>query len=142
MEPEIFTIDEKKKERLDRLSDDYWVIDNAPAGVTKRQLEDLAKRLKISMRAMAKLLRVSERTLSRYGQEKTLKEPVSEHILQIERAVDIGLDVFGNAELFLDWLRQACEALGGKLPIDLLGSVTGARLVCDELVRIDYGVPY
>ncbi len=142
MEPEILPIDNEKKERLDRLKDDYWVIDHAPAGVTKRQLEDLAKRLKISMRAMAKLLRVSERTLSRYDREKVLNESVSEHILQIECAVDVGQDVFGDPELFLRWLSHSCEALGGKLPIDLLGSITGARLVCDELVRIDYGVPY
>ncbi len=142
MEPEILPIEDEKKERLDRLSDDYWVIDNAPAGVTKRQLEYLAGRLKISMRAMAKLLRISERTLSRYDPEKLLKESVSEHILQIERAVDVGQDVFGDPELFLRWLRHSCEALGGQLPIKLLGSITGARLVCDELVRIDYGVPY
>jgi len=32
--------------------------------------------------------------------------------------------------------------LGGKVPVKLLGSITGARLVRDELVRIDYGVPY
>ena len=142
MEPEILPIDDEKKERLDRLNDDYWVIDHAPAGVTKHQLEALAERLKISMRAMAKLLRVSERTLSRYDPEKLLKESVSEHILQIERAVDVGQDVFGDPELFLRWLRHSCEALGGQFPIDLLGSITGARLVRDELVRIDYGVPY
>jgi len=142
MEPEILPIENEKKEKLDRLNDDYWVIDHATAGVTKNQLEALARRLKISMRAMAKLLRVSERTLSRYGSEKLLNESVSEHILQIERAVDAGQDVFGDPEQFLRWLRQSCEALGGKLPINLLGSITGARLVCDELVRIDYGVPY
>jgi putative toxin-antitoxin system antitoxin component (TIGR02293 family) len=142
MEPEILPIEDEKKERLDRLNDDYWVIDHAPAGVTKHQLEALAGRLKISMRAMAKLLRVSERTLSRYDPEKLLKESVSEHILQIERAVDVGQDVFGDPELFLRWLRHSCEALSGKLPIELLGSITGAKLVRDELVRIDYGVPY
>ncbi len=117
MESEILPIDDEKKERLDRLTDDYWVIDNAPAGVTKRQLEALARRLKISMRAMATLLRVSERTLSRYDREKLLKESVSEHILQIKRAVDIGEDVFGDPERFLRWLRHSCGALGGKVPI-------------------------
>jgi putative toxin-antitoxin system antitoxin component (TIGR02293 family) len=142
MEPEILPIEDEKNGSLDRLSDDYWVIDNAPAGVTKRQLEDLAGRLKISMRAIAKLLRVSERTLSRYDRKKLLNESVSEHILQIERVVEIGEDVFGNPERFLRWLRDSCEALGGKVPIKLLGSITGARLVRDELIRIDYGVPY
>ena len=142
METEIRPIKDEKKEWLDRLSDDYWVIENAPAGVTKRQLEALAKRLKISMRAMAALLKVSERTLSRYDREKLLKESVSEHILQIERVVEVGEDVFGDPERFLRWLRHSCEALGGKLPINLLGSITGTRLVRDELVRIDYGVPY
>jgi putative toxin-antitoxin system antitoxin component (TIGR02293 family) len=71
-----------------------------------------------------------------------LKESVSEHILQIERVVEVGEDVFGDPERFLRWLRHSCEALGGKVPVKLLGSITGARLVRDELVRIDYGVPY
>ena len=142
METEIRPIKNEKKEWLDRLSDDYWIIENAPAGVTKRQLEALARRLKISMRAMAALLKVSERTLSRYDREKLLKESVSEHILQIERVVEVGEDVFGDPEQFLRWLRHSCEALGDKVPVKLLGSITGARLVRDELVRIDYGVPY
>ena len=78
METEIKLSKDEKKEWLDRLSDDFWVIENAPAGVKKRQLEALAKRLKISMRAMAVLLKVSERTISRYHREKLLKESVSE----------------------------------------------------------------
>ena len=142
METEIGPTEDGKRESLDRLSDDYWVIENAPAGVTKRRLEALARRLKISMRAMAALLKVSERTLSRYGREKLLKEPVSEHILQIERVVEAGEDVFGDREQFLRWLRHSCEAMNGKEPVQLLSSITGARLVRDELVRIDYGVPY
>jgi len=62
------------------------------------------------------------------------------HILQIKRAVDVGEDVFGDPERFLRWLRHSCEALAGKVPFKLLGSITGARLVRDELVRIDYGL--
>ena len=142
MQTEIRPIKDEREERSDRLSDDYWVIENAPAGVTKRQLEVLARRLKISMRAMAGLLKVSQRTLSRYDRDRLLKEPVSEHALQIERVVKAGEDVFGDPERFLHWLRHSCEALEGKEPIELLGSITGARLVRDELVRIDYGVPY
>lgn len=142
METEIGPSKDEKSEWLDRLSDDYWVIENAPSGVTKRQLEALARRLAISMRAMAALLKVSERTLSRYDREKLLKESVSEHILQIERVVEVGEDVFGDPARFLRWLRHPCEALGGRKPAKLLGSITGARLVRDELVRIDYGVPY
>ena len=48
METEIRPIKDERKEGSDRLSDDHWVIENAPAGVTKRQLEALTRRLKIS----------------------------------------------------------------------------------------------
>lgn len=142
MGTEIRPTKDGRKEWLDRLSDDYWVIENAPKGVTKHQLEALTRRLGISMRAMAALLRVSERTLSRYDREKSLKESIGEHILQIERVVEIGENVFGDPDRFSQWLRDSCEALGGKVPGELLGSITGTRLVRDELVRIDYGVPY
>ena len=131
-----------KEDGLDRLPDDYRVIENAPKGVAKHRLDALRRRLGISMRAMAALLRISERTLSRHDRDTSFKESISEHILQIERVVEIGEDVFEDPDRFSQWLKDSCEALGGKVPGKLLGSITGARLVRDELVRIDHGVPY
>lgn len=142
MDAEITPIKNSKKERLDRLYNDFWVIDNAPDGITKRHLEELAKQLELTKRSMAALLRISERTLSRYNLEHILKEPVSEHALQVKIVVKTGQEVFGDQARFLRWLKQPCDALGRKVPFDLLGSITGARIVRDELVRIDYGVPH
>ena len=138
METEMIIESQKDAEIF---SNDYELINQAQQGVTKRHLKKIAGRLKLSMRAMAKLLKVSERTLSRYSQDQVLKEPVSEHILQIERVVDAGEDVFVDPEIFLKWIRQPCSGLGGEQPINLLSSITGVGLVSDELVRIDYGIP-
>ena len=63
------------------------------------------------------------------------------NLLQIEKVFEAGKDVFVDEERFLRWLRQPCDALGGKKPIFLLNSVEGVKQVRDELVRIDYGIP-
>lgn len=61
--------------------------------------------------------------------------------LQTGKVFEAGKGVFVDQERFLRWLRQPCDALGGKKPITLLSSEEGAKLVKDELVRIDYGIP-
>ena len=38
------------------------------------------------------------------------------------------------------WLRSEIIALNGARPIDLLETETGANVVFEELVRIDYGM--
>ena len=48
--------------------------------------------------------------------------------------MNVAEDVIGDPNRFLRWLRHFCEALGGKLPVKLIGSITGAMLVRDELV--------
>ena len=124
------------------INDEFSLIEQAHSGVNKGQLSELASHLKLPMRAMATLLRISERTLSRYRPDDHLKEPISEHFLQIKRVSEAGEEVFGDLNQFLRWLKEPCEALGNKRPIQLLQSFTGTKLVLDELVRIDYGIPY
>jgi putative toxin-antitoxin system antitoxin component (TIGR02293 family) len=81
------------------------------------------------------------RTLARRkerGEELTATE--SDKVLRLQRISDMADRVFGNHEKAQRWLRSEIIALDGARPIDLLASETGANVVFEELIRIDYGM--
>ncbi|MDM9626531.1 MbcA/ParS/Xre antitoxin family protein [Rhizobium sp. S152] len=81
------------------------------------------------------------RTLARrleQGEPLTLAENDSaQRLLRVSQHAD---RVFGEREKAQRWLRKPSRALNGVVPFDLLQSETGARLVEEELIRIDHGI--
>lgn len=81
------------------------------------------------------------RTLSRRIQNReplTIREGDSaQRILHISEMAD---RIFGDRQKARRWLRKPSRALNGVVPLDLLASETGARLVEEELHRIEYGI--
>jgi putative toxin-antitoxin system antitoxin component (TIGR02293 family) len=49
-------------------------------------------------------------------------------------------ETFGSPDRATLWLSRTTRALGGKSPMELLGSKSGARQVEDLLTRIDHGL--
>lgn len=81
------------------------------------------------------------RTLARRRDKGEMLSPVeSDRVLRLERIVESANRVFANEEKAHRWLRSEIIALDGARPIDLLASETGAHLIEEELVRIDYGM--
>lgn len=110
-------------------------------GLTKSSLSHLAKSLSLSMKELARLLPVTERTLQRYGAQQHLSVVVSEQALQIAQVAASGSALFEDQEKFLAWLSIPSTPLGGEKPLDLLRSRFGIELVLDELGRIAHGIP-
>lgn len=81
------------------------------------------------------------RTLARRiekNEQLTLGETdAAQRILRISELAD---RVFEEREKAQRWLRKPSRALHNIVPLDLLVSETGARLVEDELIRIEYGI--
>lgn len=81
------------------------------------------------------------RTLARrkdQGEPLSLAE--SDRAMRLERVAIEAERVFASREKALQWLRSEIMALDDRRPIDLLESETGAHVVLDELIRIDYGM--
>lgn len=116
------------------------LIELSHQGLTKEALLHLATYLSFSLRQMAALLPITERTLQRYTSEKHFNAPVSEQILQIAEIAAKGTEVFGDKEKFRLWMNQPSTALAGKPPLSLLSSRFGTLMVLDELGRIEQGV--
>lgn len=81
------------------------------------------------------------RTLARRKETGERLSPVeSDRVQRLERIWAHGVRVFANPDKFARWLRKECRALDDVRPIDLLASETGAKLVEEELHRIDFGI--
>lgn len=116
------------------------LVELSNIGVTKDALLHLSKYLSFSMRQMAELLPVTERTIQRYTPKRHFNRAVSEQILQIAEVAAKGSKVFGNKEKLLLWMSHPNKALSGKTPMSLLCSKFGVDVVLDELGRIEHGV--
>jgi len=109
-------------------------------GIPKIALVKLVHNIGTSMRAMAKILHVTERTLQRKKDLDLLSEDISEHIIQIAEVYTRGNQVFDNNDDFVAWMHAANTALANKKPNNLLSSRYGVQLILNELGRIEHGI--
>ncbi|MFD0962955.1 type II RES/Xre toxin-antitoxin system antitoxin [Pseudofulvibacter geojedonensis] len=118
----------------------YDFIELSRNGINKRNLLFLAKKIDFDLKELSKVLHISERTLQRYASSKILSLEVSERAIQLARLYCKGEEVFGDLNLFKKWMLYPSQALGMKMPKELLDTTFGFQLLNDELIKIEYGV--
>src|SRR5438270_11493256 len=84
---------------------------------------------------------VPRRTLAhRRKLRSQLSSEESDRLARIVRIFVIATETLGDPEKAATWLRRPNRALGNRLPLELLVTSTGTRLVEDVLGRISAGV--
>jgi putative toxin-antitoxin system antitoxin component (TIGR02293 family) len=84
---------------------------------------------------------VPRRTLAhRKRRREHLSPEESDRLVRVLDLHDITLRIFDDAEKANAWLRMPNRALSGEIPLELVVTSTGARLVEDALLRIEHGV--
>ena len=68
----------------------------------------------------------------------TLEE--SDRVLRMVRVLAGAETVYGDRERGLAWLRRPNSRLGGRIPLSLLKTDTGSRMVEELLIQIDEGI--
>lgn len=117
------------------------ILEQAKQGVTTQQVNQLARVLQLSLKEMATLLQIAERTLHRFRSEGRLDTQASERLLLLENLAVHGLLVFdGQTDAFANWLRYPLRELKNQTPLQLLTTISSFGLVDDALTRIEYGV--
>jgi putative toxin-antitoxin system antitoxin component (TIGR02293 family) len=103
--------------------------------------QQLNSQLGFSQPEWAAILHISDRTLQRYlKDEKSFSGLQAELLHYLKKLTDTGLQLFDSAASFVSWLRRPKEVLGQVLNFESLQSITGIRLLQQELGRIAYGV--
>ncbi|GAB3973517.1 hypothetical protein GCM10028806_27520 [Spirosoma terrae] len=117
------------------------IIEKARQGVSTLQVDQVAQLLAVSLKEMATLLQIAERTLHRFRSEGHLDAQASERLLLLENLAAHGLLVFDDrADALANWLRYPLRELKNQTPLQLLTTISGFALVDDVLTRIEYGV--
>lgn len=93
----------------------------------------------VSREEVAKLV-LPARTLShRRARRERLSADESERLIRVLRSKALAERAFGSPETAERWLYRSLAVLGGRAPIDVCGTETGARLVEQILAKIEYG---
>jgi putative toxin-antitoxin system antitoxin component (TIGR02293 family) len=97
--------------------------------------------LGFSQAEWASILHISDRTLQRYlKEEKAFTGLQAELLHYLRKLTSTGQQLFEDGSGFVKWLRTPKSVLGQTLDFSSLQSITGIRLLQQELGRMAYGV--
>lgn len=116
------------------------MVELARRGISKTSLLKLAELSSISLKELSALLPVSLRTIQRYKDDELLEPALSEHALLIAEVIARAMDVFNNKKKMQQWLHTPSIGLGHQTPLSLLDTSFGARMVTNELGRLEHGL--
>ena len=103
--------------------------------------KEISQKTGLLQKEWADLLHISERTLQRYAKgDGQFNFSVTDRILQIDKVLERGREVFGSYEKFLRWLREEPVSLSGKLSLYSMASFEGINNLLDQIGRIEHGI--
>jgi putative toxin-antitoxin system antitoxin component (TIGR02293 family) len=118
----------------------FVLIARSRAGVAHTDVRAIATVLALTIRELAVLLSMNERTMARRLVAGQLNKVESERLLLLIDLAAHGLRVFEEQGKFNRWLRRPLEILEGQSPLQLLDTATGFQVIDQILGRIEYGV--
>jgi putative toxin-antitoxin system antitoxin component (TIGR02293 family) len=109
-------------------------------GLKSASVNTFAERSGLSKKQVSRMIHVSERTLQRNRPDKRMDVSTSERLVELARLFYKGIEVFGEREIFTEWLNRPNRSLENRLPIELIETGLGIDMVMEELTRIEHGV--
>ncbi|MEP6595803.1 MAG: antitoxin Xre-like helix-turn-helix domain-containing protein, partial [Ginsengibacter sp.] len=106
-----------------------------------KEFKKISDKVPFTQKEWADILHISERTLQRYAKDEgNFNFSVADRILQIDKVIKKGIEVFGSIEKFIGWLKSNPYMLEGRLSLQSLGSFDGITMVLTQLGRIEHGL--
>ena len=106
-----------------------------------KEFKKIADKVPFTLQEWSDILHISERTLHRYARaNSSFPFSVADRVLQIDKIIKRGIEVFGNLDKFISWLRSNPYMLEGRLSLQSLRSIDGINLVLTQLGRIEHGL--
>jgi putative toxin-antitoxin system antitoxin component (TIGR02293 family) len=121
-----------------KVESDSDLIDAVQEGLPTASVERMVREDLLSREEVYLLIAPKRTYQLRKQTRKPLTKTESEKAARLARIFALAEETFQNPPKAATWLRRPSRVLG-RVPIDLLDSETGARLVEDELLRINWG---
>lgn len=109
-------------------------------GISSHAVDCLIRRINVSQSEFSTFLDIPERTLVRRKSGGSLSSEETEKLVRMAHVVERASEVFEGMEEALDWLKSPNAAMSGVIPMSLLDTEIGAKVVMDTLGRIEHGV--
>jgi putative toxin-antitoxin system antitoxin component (TIGR02293 family) len=119
---------------------DYDLAQVVEKGLPPTAIEALVAHHALQLDELWNLVLPRRTWLYRKARRQRLTGTESDRASRVARVAALATQTFGRADLAHQWLRRPSRALGGRIPLALLRTDAGSRLVEDELLRIDDGV--
>ena len=108
---------------------------------TFEDFKKISSKIDFTQKEWADILHISERTLQRYSKDNTsFSFSATDRILQINKVITRGKEVFGSVEKFNLWLRENHSMPEGELSIYSLATFEGINHLLTQLGRIEHGI--
>lgn len=120
--------------------DTHDLIFKSRNGITMRQIQKYMDIYNLTLKEMATILNISERTLQRYDSKDILSKDVSDRALHLQRLYERGAEVFGSLDSFKGWMKSSILIFNNEKPISFLDTIFGFELLEKELGRIEHGI--
>ena len=108
---------------------------------TFSDFKKISAKVDFTQKEWSEILHISERTLQRYSHDNgNFSSGAIDRLLQIDKVIQRGKDVFGSYQKFNNWLRSEPFFLEGRLSLHSLTSIEGIHNVIIQLGRIEHGI--
>ncbi len=119
---------------------DLDLVEAVQQGLPTAAVEGLVSRRLVSRDEVYTLISPKRTYLLRRQARSRLSPQESERATRVARILTLAADAFGAAAKAARWLRTPNRVLKDAVPLGLLATEPGARLVEDELHRIAWGL--
>jgi len=119
---------------------DLDLVEAVRGGIPTRAVEQMVLHGLLDRDEVYALIAPKRTYLLRRQRRQPLSPAESERVARVARIFAVAEDAFQSTAKAAAWLRKPSRVLGGKVPLELLRTEPGARLVEEELVRIDRDV--
>jgi putative toxin-antitoxin system antitoxin component (TIGR02293 family) len=121
-------------------SDDISLLNQSKRGLNAKAALDFLSLSGFTQDEFQETFKTTVKTIQNHvTRELTLDASLSEKLLKSFALFDKGAEIFGSASNFHQWLNTPAYGLGNQLPFDLMDTITGIRLIEEELIRIEFG---
>jgi putative toxin-antitoxin system antitoxin component (TIGR02293 family) len=123
-----------------RIRSDLELVEVLREGFPAEAVDALLSEGTITQQELYALV-IPRRTLAlRRQRQQRLTPEESDRLARLARVLGFAEETFGSTEKVGRWLRKPNRGLGGQVPIDLLSTEAGARVVEQSLGRIVHGI--
>ena len=109
-------------------------------GISYYSVKPIFDILSMSQMEQAAIIGVEPRTISNWvKRDQILGKTESMHLIELDKIIQLGVEIFGTEDSFLDWFDTKNSALGDRSPKEWILRPSGLEMVEDALIAMEYG---